>query len=77
VLESGETAHNVLEGNVAEAIFIGGMTRYAIRLRDGAEILVKQQTSSGRKIHPPGAAVRIGWSPDDTILLPRQADRPG
>jgi putative spermidine/putrescine transport system ATP-binding protein len=70
VLNADDVAANELTGTVAEVIFVGGMTRYVIRLPGGPDLLVKQTAGRGTPTLVPGASVRVGWSREDTILLP-------
>ena len=74
VLGATESARNVLEGVVADVIMLGGVTRTLVKLGSG-EVLSSKSLTSGSNAPTRGASVRLGWAPEDTILLTRSTTR--
>ena len=74
LLAPGETSRNVLEGVVVDIIMLGGVTRTLVRLASG-ETLSSKSLTTGRVSAAPGAAVQLGWAPEDTVLLTRATTR--
>jgi putative spermidine/putrescine transport system ATP-binding protein len=74
VLAPNESARNVLEGVVADVIMLGGVTRMLVKLASG-EVLSSKSLTSGSNASTRGAPVRLGWAPEDTILLTRNTTR--
>jgi putative spermidine/putrescine transport system ATP-binding protein len=76
ILSAGEPADglNVLEGRVREFVYQGESTLIYVALSDGSEIAVRQPASSAAPAIPmPGATIRLGLSPADTIIVPAEA----
>ena len=60
---------NQLEGQVEEAIFVGEMLRYQIRLQGGQPLILKRQNRSGVAQKNRGDSVRVAWQPGDGRLV--------
>jgi spermidine/putrescine ABC transporter ATP-binding subunit len=58
-----------LPGTVDEAVYMGEVTRYAVRVADEETLLVKVQTRHGAPAYGPGAAVKLEWRPEDALLF--------
>ncbi len=60
---------NHLDGTVDEAIFVGEMLRYQIRLQGGQPLILKRQNRSGVAQKSRGDTVRVAWQPADGRLV--------
>lgn len=69
ILENDERACNEFEGEIANVIFIGGMTRTIVRIADGKHLSCCQLTGNHAPPKAAGSRVRIGWPAHATILL--------
>ncbi|UCI32031.1 ABC transporter ATP-binding protein [Mesorhizobium sp. B4-1-4] len=58
---------NALEGIVEDALFLGEMTRYAIRC--GEEIITVKQQNRGQAHFAGGTPVTVSWKADNCIVL--------
>jgi spermidine/putrescine transport system ATP-binding protein len=59
-----------LRGTVTEVVYLGTSTQYAIRARDGSELLVfVQNASDARDIAEREADVWLTWRPDHSLAL--------
>jgi len=65
-------AMNTCRGTVAEAIYVGDATRYRIALGADGAVIVKVPNRLGLRQHAEGDAVALAWSPDETLLFPRE-----
>ena len=70
LLAEGETADNMIEGELGETAFAGGMTRYFVRLADGTVLSGKELTDRTGEGLRPGARVRVGWRSEHGLVLP-------
>jgi spermidine/putrescine transport system ATP-binding protein len=72
VLGSGqpEAGRCALRGRVAEVVYLGSSTQYAVRLSDGAELSVYVQNSSDSSdIAERDQEVWLSWRPEHTLAL--------
>lgn len=69
LLSDGETTENMVVGKVRESVFVGGVTRYFVQLRNGLELSLKQLSADATEMQQPGSEVRIGWSAAHTLVL--------
>ena len=60
---------NRLDGVVTEAIYLGELTRYHVRLGDEQTLVAKQQNMDGVAQVRPGDRVTVSWSVQDTRLV--------
>jgi putative spermidine/putrescine transport system ATP-binding protein len=68
VLSNAESGTNELSGLIEEIAFVGETTRYIVRTDDQL-ITVKMPTGVQSVGYPLGADVRLGWEPEDGLLL--------
>ncbi len=63
---------NTVTGTLAEAIYLGGMRKYVVRLASGQEVSATEQAGSlgSGSIMEPGDAVRLFWAIEDSVALP-------
>jgi len=54
---------------VVEAVFLGDVVRYSVRLPSGKEMLFKEPRGSGPKALGRGESVRLAFAPDDAVAL--------
>ncbi len=66
IAAAGETEGNRLAGVVEEAIYLGELTRYHLRLGDDQILMMKQQNMDGVGQVRPGDSVTVSWSIQDT-----------
>jgi spermidine/putrescine ABC transporter ATP-binding subunit len=63
---------NAAEGILRDTLFVGTDTRYFVSLRDGSEVIVREQNGpaveSSSELRP-GAPVSVRWAPTDTVVL--------
>ncbi|ESY10717.1 spermidine/putrescine ABC transporter ATPase [Mesorhizobium sp. LNJC395A00] len=60
-------AQNVLEGVVEDVLFLGEMTRYAVRCEN--EIITVKQQNRGQTEFAGGEPVTVSWKANDCIVL--------
>ena len=70
LLGADEPFANAAPGRVKERVFIGGVSRLFVELADGTVLSIKQLTQDGAAAVRPGDAVRVGWHPEHTLVLP-------
>jgi ABC-type Fe3+/spermidine/putrescine transport system ATPase subunit len=58
---------NVLEGVVETSTFVGSVTNIRVRVSDGTSLLVEARADD--QVLAPGNGIRVGWKPDDSIVL--------
>jgi ABC-type Fe3+/spermidine/putrescine transport system ATPase subunit len=58
-----------IPGTVEEAVYMGEVIRYAVRVSDSETLLVKVQTKHGMPAYGPGAAVMLEWRPEDALVF--------
>ena len=64
--EDGRNGRNRLEGTVEEAVYLGELTTYHVRLDDGQTLLMKVQNQHDTARLAEGGRVALGWSVNDT-----------
>ena len=70
LLGDGEPApENVLSGTVDSVNFQGDSILYRVACGAGRFLLALQPNDRSAAIHPIGAPVRAGWTPDDGVVL--------
>jgi len=69
VLRDGDTAPCITEGVLEDVIFVGGVTNFRVRLPGGVVLTAKRLTAETRLALAPGAPVRLGWKPEDVVVL--------
>ncbi|MDR2133068.1 MAG: ABC transporter ATP-binding protein [Clostridiales Family XIII bacterium] len=55
-------------GRITDAVYLGEMIRYVLRIDEQFEFIVKQQTSDSNETLPVGSTVALGW-PDECACL--------
>jgi spermidine/putrescine ABC transporter ATP-binding subunit len=63
-----------LPGIIDEAVYMGEVIRYAVRVSDQETLLVKVQTKHGAPAYGPGAAVKLEWRPEDTLAFTQEEE---
>jgi ABC-type Fe3+/spermidine/putrescine transport system ATPase subunit len=58
---------NVLEGVVETRTFVGSVTNIRVRVDAGTSLLVEARSDD--QALAPGNGIRVGWRPDDSIVL--------
>ena len=61
---------NVVEGTVRDSIVLGGAVKHHITLRSGAEVVMQESNHVGRTALRRAQPVRLGWSAQDSVVLP-------
>jgi len=54
---------------VSEAIYLGELTQFGLRLADGTFLVARTMGAEG---FAPGAGVRVNWDPADVLFLPER-----
>ncbi|MFZ5677175.1 MAG: ABC transporter ATP-binding protein [Pseudomonadota bacterium] len=67
-------AENIVTGHVRQNVFQGDSVVTYVALAEDREIAIRQPHRSGRLLPEAGAAVTIGFSVDDTIIVPKDAE---
>ncbi len=69
ILPPGAPANgiNVLEGVVETRTFVGSVTNIRVRVDSGTSLLVEARSDD--QALAPGNGIRVGWKPDDSIVL--------
>ena len=65
--DEGQPGWNVLDGCVAERIFVGNAIQFVITLGNGQAVSVEARP--GDTLPAPGEQVRVGWKPEDAIIV--------
>jgi len=77
LIEDGEPeprdAH-VEPGQVRDVIYAGVLTRYAVDLDAGGELVVSRQNAERASVAA-GSRVRVAWRPDQAFTIPRGPDQ--
>ena len=58
---------NVLEGVIETRTFVGSVTNIRVRVDGGTSLLVEARSDD--QALAPGNGIRVGWKPDDSIVL--------
>jgi len=73
LLPDGSTpGDNSVEGMVRDSIVLGGAVKHHITLHSGAEIVMQESNHVGRTALKRAQAVRLGWSAQDSVILPAE-----
>ena len=64
--DDGEGDRNRLDGVVSEAVYLGELTRYHLRVGDDQVLIMKRQNMDGVRQLRPGDSVTVSWSVRDT-----------
>ena len=56
-----------IPATVTEAIYLGELTQFGLRLADGSFIVARTMAADSLA---PGATVHVDWSPEDALILP-------
>jgi len=67
-LGSGETADNVLEGELYNEYALGSRVQYHVQI--GARMFVVERLREQRAAAAPGTTVTVGWNAADSIIVP-------
>ena len=70
LIAAGASADNVLEAKLADVILVGGITKYYVRLADGATVSATGLTRGPIDGFEQGSTVRIGWPKSSAVILP-------
>ncbi len=68
--KASSAEHNSLDGTVAEAIFMGPVTRYVVKLKNGQQLLTEKQNLEESTFQA-GDPVCVHWEAASGALLPR------
>ena len=68
-LAADGAGENQLAATVQEVVFMGEMTRYALRTASGAALVVKQLHRAGATVLAPGEPACVVWAIEDTRLV--------
>jgi spermidine/putrescine ABC transporter ATP-binding subunit len=58
-----------IPGIIEEAVYMGEVIRYGVRVSEPETLLVKVQTKHGAPAYGPGAAVKLEWRPEDALAF--------
>jgi spermidine/putrescine ABC transporter ATP-binding subunit len=61
-------------GTIDEAVYMGEVIRYAVRVSDQETLLVKVQTKHGAPAYGPGTAVKVEWRPEDALVFSEEEE---
>jgi putative spermidine/putrescine transport system ATP-binding protein len=61
---------NRLEGRVQEAMYLGGVRKYTVRVADGSLLECRVPRTGTESVLCPGDEVTLSWHPDQVVLLP-------
>jgi putative spermidine/putrescine transport system ATP-binding protein len=61
---------NTVEGTVRDSIVLGGAVKHHITLPSGAEVVMQESNHVGRTALRRAQPVRLGWSAQDSVVLP-------
>jgi putative spermidine/putrescine transport system ATP-binding protein len=72
LMAAGEAAPvNFVEGTLRDSIVLGGAVKHHVTLASGVEVVMQESNHVGRVALRRGQPVRIGWSVEDSVVLPR------
>ncbi len=71
IIEEAAKSQNVIEGEVLDRILTGGVTKYFVEVAGEVTMSACSLTlrSDRARAHRPGERVRLGWAPQDTVVL--------
>jgi putative spermidine/putrescine transport system ATP-binding protein len=69
---TGGAGLNVFAGLVKEFVYQGESSLLYVSLADGQPIAIRQPAGSAHGNPPPGAPIRLGLAPADTIIVPSE-----
>lgn len=52
----------VVDGRIADVVYLGGLVRYTVSLRDGVRLIVEEQHYPGRPVREAGSEVRLAFA---------------
>ena len=67
-------SHNLIGGIVLDTIFIAGVAKTYVRLRNESILVVKDFTSNNAVVRLPGSEVHVTWHPSDSRVLMPEVD---
>ena len=67
------TGQNVLEATVSEVVYLGSARKVALEFSFGGKGLVRESVRAASSVER-GARVRVGWAPEDSVLVPDGPD---
>ena len=59
---------NVIDGRIASQTFAGSRLHVQVQVNDDITVLIEEKP--GARVGAVGTPIRIGWSPEDSIVLP-------
>jgi putative spermidine/putrescine transport system ATP-binding protein len=65
----GQPGGPAVEGVVEEAIYLGGVVKYLVRINAAEVLTVRAPKPPGARALAPGTAVQVAWEPPDVLLL--------
>ena len=66
---------HVEDGRIEDVIYLGMMTKFLVRLADGSSVeAVRPNNALSQRDELRGAAVRVGWQPEEAWLLDKSTD---
>ena len=69
VTDAAATGMNVLDGRIAGRTFAGNLLHVQVDLDDGTRVVLEARPQDA--LGEDGSGIRLGWRPDDTIVLTR------
>ena len=67
--DAGASVMNTLDGRIAGRTFAGNLLHVYVDLDDGTRVVLEARPQDS--LGDDGSAIRLGWKPDDTIVLTR------
>jgi putative spermidine/putrescine transport system ATP-binding protein len=70
--EAAEPGAHSEQGRIRDVVYVGMVTRYAVELDEGGELMVIRQnleTTSGEALEARGRRVRLAWRPEHTYAI--------
>jgi putative spermidine/putrescine transport system ATP-binding protein len=69
VLDGGEGAPCTVHGTLEDVIFVGGLTKFRVRVAEQIVLIATRLTAVNDAASATGMPVRLGWSPSAIVVL--------
>ena len=68
--DDGAPADNAVLGVVVEAVYLGNAAKYRLSIAGNTELVVRWPSRPRDTLFEPGAKIKVGWSAQDTHVMP-------
>jgi putative spermidine/putrescine transport system ATP-binding protein len=69
VLDGGERAECTVDGTLEDVIFVGGLTKFRVRVAEQVVLVATRLTAVNDTASARGMPIKLGWSPSAIVVL--------